>query len=100
MPPSPAMARAERPVLRREAAPADRAEPPALPRTVSFLLNGKPLTLPEKESGQPYYLMDLLEHSGLDFDHLEGPVHLSVNGVESGFRQSLKSGDVVTIRCQ
>ncbi len=69
------------------------------PRVVRFLLNGRPLTLPEKENGQPYYLMDLLEHSGLDFDHLEGPVHLAVNGVESGFRQSLKSGDDVQIRC-
>lgn len=66
---------------------------------VHLILNGTPLSLPEKESGQPYYLMDLLERSGLDFDHLEGPVRLTVNGRESGFSQSVRSGDVITIRC-
>ena len=64
-----------------------------------LILNGTALLLPEKDNGQPYYLMDLLERSGLDFDHLEGPVRLTVNGVESGFSQSVRSGDVITIRC-
>ena len=76
--------------------PPKPAEPP---RGIHLILNGTPLTLPEKDSGQPYYLMDLLERSGLDFDHLEGPVRLTVNGMESGFSQSVRSGDVVTIRC-
>lgn len=79
-------------------APVQR-EPEGTPRGVHLVLNGAPLTLPEKDSGQPYYLMDLLERSGLDFDHLEGPVRLTVNGRESGFSQSVRSGDVVTIRC-
>ncbi len=79
-------------------APVQR-EPEGTPRGVHLVLNGTPLTLPEKDSGQPYYLMDLLERSGLDFDHLEGPVRLTVNGRESGFSQSVRSGDVVTIRC-
>ena len=47
----------------------------------------------------PYYLMDLLKFSGLDFDHLERPVRLEVNGAECGFRQVLKDGDSVTIAC-
>ncbi|EOS65168.1 cell division FtsA domain-containing protein [Oscillibacter sp. 1-3] len=74
-------------------------KPAEAPRGVHLILNGTPLTLPEKDSGQPYYLMDLLERSGLDFDHLEGPVRLTVNGMESGFSQAVRSGDVVTIRC-
>lgn len=89
------------------AAPAPGAlPPPSVPakaveraKEVHLLLNGTPLVLPEKESGQPYYLMDLLERSGLDFDHLEGPVRLTVNGMESGFSQSVRNGDVITIRC-
>lgn len=74
-------------------------KPAETPRGVHLILNGAPLILPEKDGGQPYYLMDLLERSGLDFDHLEGPVRLTVNGKESGFSQSVRSGDVVTIRC-
>lgn len=80
-------------------AAAEPAKPVQRQREVQLILNGTPLVLPEKDSGQPYYLMDLLERSGLDFDHLEGPVRLTVNGAESGFSQSVRSGDVVTIRC-
>ena len=83
--------------------PAEPVQPPkpqiVRTRQVEVLLNGKPLILPGKENGQPYYLMDLLEHSGLDFDHVEGPVHLAVNGVECGFSQVVKNRDSVTIRC-
>ena len=67
--------------------------------TLEVLLNGKPLILPGKKDGQPYYLMDLLEHSGLDFDHMEGPVRLAINGVECGFSHVVKNRDSVTIRC-
>ena len=74
-------------------------KPVERPKGVHLILNGTALLLPEKDNGQPYYLMDLLERSGLDFDHLEGPVRLTVNGVESGFSQSVRSGDVITIRC-
>ena len=40
-------------------------------REVEILLNGRPMVLPPKENGQPYYVMDLLERSGVDFDQLE-----------------------------
>ena len=63
------------------------------------MLNEKPLHLDGKDEGTPYYLMDLLKFSGLDFDHLEQPVRLEVNGAECGFRQVLKDGDSVTIAC-
>jgi len=83
-------------------------EPPAVPaapvrpliqkREVEIILNGQPVMLPPKENGQPYYVMDLLERSGVDFDQLDGPVHLMVNGVECGFSQAVKDRDTITIR--
>jgi len=77
-----------------EAAPV----PPAhRTQEVHFLLNGEPLALPRKEDGAPYYLMDLLDQSGIDFEHLDRPVRLEVNGVERGFQHVLKEQDSVTI---
>jgi len=79
----------------------ERAEPvkPRIQkREVEILLNGKPVILPPKENGQPYYMMDLLERSGVDFEKLEGPVHLAVNGAECGFSQAVKDRDSITIR--
>ena len=67
-------------------------------REVEILLNGKPVVLPPKENGQPYYMMDLLERSGVDFEKLDGPVRLAVNGVECGFSQVVKDRDAITIR--
>ena len=79
--------------------PAEPAAPPVSPKPLDIVLNEKPLHLDGKEEGTPYYLMDLLKFSGLDFDHLERPVRLEVNGAECGFRQVLKDGDSVTIAC-
>ncbi len=62
-----------------------------------FILNGKPIELSPKEDKAPYFLMDLLEHTGIDFREIKGPVTLEVNGRESAFRQVLANGDVVTI---
>ena len=64
---------------------------------LDVLLNGEPLQLPPKEDGQPYYLMDLLEHSGINFEHLDRTVRLTVNGVEGSFRQVIRPGDQVEI---
>ena len=66
---------------------------------LEILLNDEPLVLPPKEDGQPYYLMDLLTHSGIDFDHLDRPIRLAVNGAESGFQQIIRTDDSVEIRC-
>lgn len=62
------------------------------------ILNGKPLRLPAKPEGGEYFLMDLLEHSGLDFSSLDRPVDLKVNGVEGPFSQVLRQNDQVTIQ--
>lgn len=69
------------------------------PGRIQILLNGSPMTLPGKDNALPYYLMDLLEHSGLDFDNISRPVRLTVNGVECGFQQELRDGDQVFITC-
>ena len=66
---------------------------------LEILLNDEPLVLPPKEDGQPYYLMDLLTHSGIDFDNLSRPIRLAVNGTESGFQQIIRTDDSVEIRC-
>ena len=62
------------------------------------VLNGAPLRLPPKEEGGKYLLMDLLEYSGLDFENLDRPVELKVNGVEGQFSQVLRPNDQVTIQ--
>ncbi|MCI8828802.1 MAG: pilus assembly protein PilM [Ruminiclostridium sp.] len=70
---------------------------PAQTRGLRVILNNAPLLLPAKESGQPYYLMDLLEHTDIDFDHLDRPVCLEVNGEEQSFQYKLREQDVVRI---
>ena len=83
--------------------PVRRPEAVVLPqgpagRPVCVYLNGQPLVLPGKAEGGPYYLMDLLDQSGIDFDKLDGPLVLQVNGEDCPFTQELRSNDQVTIR--
>lgn len=67
-------------------------------RPLQVVLNGKALILPAKPEGAPYYVMDLLEHSGIDFEHLDRGVELQVNGQECAFSQELRPQDDVVIR--
>lgn len=67
-------------------------------RGLTVMLNGEPLRLEPKSEGGEFYLMDLLEYSGLDFEHLDKPVDLLVNGVEGRFSQVLRANDQVTIQ--
>lgn len=96
-PPRPAWAEPLPPA--KEKKQEEPAKPKPLAGPLEVLLNGEPLVLPEKEDGQPFYMMDLLRHSGIDFDHLDRPVRLAVNGQECGFREPVKTGDTVTILC-
>ncbi len=101
-----------KPVLREEESKADDPEPETVTdaeivpeeekavsggKPISVTLNGDELRLEPKEDGEPHYLMDLLEHSGIDFDHLEKPVELTVNGEPGQFSQRLLDGDNVII---
>lgn len=63
-------------------------------------LNGASLSLSGKADGTPYYIMDLLERSGIDFAHVDRPVVLRLNGQSCGFQQILKNGDLVEIVCE
>ena len=96
------------PAPRREAAPtvvrpdaAVQAAAPARPVPPSgelrISLNGEPLVLPAREDGGAYHLMDLLEYSGIDFEHLDRAVRLEVNGIERGFQYAVKAQDRVII---
>ncbi len=92
------------------AAPAPAAAAPAAPAApteakkpepvsgLSITLNDTPLMLPAKPKNEPYYLMDMLEFSGIDFDHIEKPVELTVNGLPGQFSQVLFNNDVISIR--
>lgn len=85
----------ELPIIHKEA-------PKLMPeagKELSVFLNNKPLHLPAKKSGGVYYLMDLLDHSGIDFKDLNSPVELRINGEEAGFQREIKDGDSVIIRC-
>ena len=78
--------------------PAARASMLVATASMSMVLkDSEPLSLPGKGNGLPYYMMDLLQFSGLDLDHLDGPVRLEVNGEECGFRYVIKPRDCVTI---
>lgn len=79
--------------------PAPAAEParPAV-KPLWIYLNGQALVLPGKADGGPYYLMDLLDRSGIDFETLDCPVVLQVNGADCPFTHELRNNDQVTIR--
>ena len=66
-------------------------------KDIEFILNNKPIVLSVKSDGSPYYLMDMLELSGIDLAHPTGDVVLRVNGVDGSFLQNLKSGDRLEI---
>ncbi len=92
----------ERPLLNETGSEAERPaeEKPSEKKpveTVLFHFNGSPLHLPKKADGRPYYLMDLIEHSGIDLEHPKGTVTLSVNGEIGRFQQVLRAGDNITI---
>ena len=66
-------------------------------REVLFYLNGSQLRLPRKPDGDPYYLMDMLEYSGIDLKNPKGDIKLTVNGRPGLFQQKLSEGDTIFI---
>ena len=96
-PPPPAVERPAPPAPSPWKPPADPVQRPSVP-LLQVVLNGKALLLPRKPDGVPYYVMDLLEHSGIDFEHLDRGVELQVNGRECAFSQELRAQDDVVIR--
>ncbi len=83
------------------AAPAAKEAPAgaaAKRKEILFYLNGAPLRLPIKEDGSSYYLMDLIEYSGIDLKNPKGQVLLTVNGLPGMFQQELRARDTVYIQ--
>lgn len=62
-----------------------------------FHLNDSTLRLPYKPDGSPYYLMDMIEYSGIDLKQPKGRVKLTVNGRPAMFQQALSQGDRIYI---
>lgn len=80
------------------AAPEEEAIPAVQLPELTYILNGNPLNVVAKEDGLPHYLMDLLEYSGIDFQRMDKPVVLYVNGKPGMFSQALAEGDNIEIR--
>lgn len=78
--------------------PAAKRVQPA--QVCQFTLNGEPLLLVKKEDNAPYYLMDLVEYSGIDLKNPNGLIQLRVNSRESYFQDELKPGDKIDIYLQ
>ena len=76
----------------------EKAETSAIRRPLFLYLNGEPLVLPGKQDGGAYFLMDLLDRSGIDFETLDVPLVLQVNGADCPFTQELRHNDQVVIR--
>lgn len=76
------------------------AAPGYMPPGQIFSLNGQDIRLPRKEGGQPYYLMDMLSLTGIDFRSLDRPVTIQVNGREAEFLQPLKENDAIVIQVE
>ena len=64
---------------------------------IRITLNGEKMMLFGKPNGDPYFLMDLLKFSDLDFQNLDKPVELRVNGEPGQFQEIIKDGDKVEI---
>ena len=79
-------------------APAPEPTAPPVKPALRITFNGQPLSLRAKPDGAPYYLMDLLDRSGIDFDHLQRSVDLLINGQSAPFTQELRPYDDITIR--
>lgn len=94
----PKPAKAAPPSALKPAAPQPKAEATAPPvGTVEFVLNSKPVALPKKADGSPYFIIDVLEQSGIDLENPTGEVVLRVNGADSTFLTDIKHGDRLEI---
>lgn len=91
---------AQRSILAANASMSRNAEKEAMspgPREIHFHLNGMPISLPGKADGTPYFLMDMIQYSGIDLKQPKGRIVLSVNGVQGLFQQELREGDNIRI---
>ncbi|MBE6823391.1 cell division protein FtsA [Caproiciproducens sp. LBM24188] len=62
------------------------------------VLNNEYLSLPQKEGGTPYYLVDMLNLVHMDLTKPEGRrIVIQINGADAAYLQKLQEGDVIDI---
>lgn len=67
--------------------------------SLTLMLNGKPLTLPEKRDGIPYTFLELMNHVDIDTKNPMGrDIELTLNGAEINFGEELHDGDRAVVR--
>lgn len=66
---------------------------------ITLTLNGKPLTLPEKNDGTPHTFVELMNKVDLDTKNPKGrDIELTLNGMEISFGAELHEGDRAIVR--
>ena len=66
---------------------------------ITLILNGKPLTLPEKTDGTPHTFVELMNKVDLDTKNPKGrDIELTLNGMEISFGAELHEGDRAIVR--
>lgn len=66
---------------------------------IQLTLNGSPITLPEKNDGEPHTFLELMSYADLDTKNPQGSgVELTLNGSEISFGAELHQGDKAIVR--
>ena len=66
---------------------------------ITLNLNGSPITLPEKNDGEPHTFLELMKYANIDTKNPGGHgVELSLNGLEISFGEELHEGDTAVVR--
>ena len=66
---------------------------------ITLTLNGSPITLPEKNDGEPHTFLELMKYANIDTKNPGGHgVELSLNGYEISFGEELHEGDTAVVR--
>ncbi|MBD5103852.1 MAG: ATPase [Ruminococcaceae bacterium] len=66
---------------------------------LTLMLNGRPLTLPEKRDGIPHTFLELLNHVDIDTRNPMGrDIELTLNGSEINFGEELHDGDRAVVK--
>lgn len=66
---------------------------------LTVTLNDRPLTLPQKNDGEPHLFLELMNYADIDTENPQGTIlEITLNGVDVSFGEELHSGDVAIVR--
>lgn len=71
---------------------------PFVPQSFVIKLNGRSMALNTTTQKQEYYVMDMLDQSGIDASKPNGQLIMRQNGIECRFMDVLRDGDIIEIR--